>query len=40
VAIFAAMIWLSFGFQLILIGACWLRERLGPMPPPFVDDLT
>jgi membrane protein len=40
VAIFAAMIWLSFGFQLILIGACWLRERLGPMPPPFVDDLV
>jgi membrane protein len=38
VAIFAAMVWLSFGVQLILIGACWLRERLGAMPPPFLDD--
>jgi membrane protein len=39
VAIFAAMVWLSTGFQLILLGAAWLRERLGPMPPPFVDEL-
>lgn len=37
VAIFATMIWLSFGFQLMLLGAAWLRERLGPTPPPFVD---
>lgn len=39
VAIFAAMIWLSTGFQLILLGAAWLRERLGPMPPPFLEEL-
>ncbi len=37
VAIFAAMIWLSFGFQLMLLGAAWLRERLGPTPPVFTD---
>jgi membrane protein len=40
VAIFAAMVWLSLGFQVLLIGACWLRERLGPMPPPFVEELA
>jgi membrane protein len=27
VAIFAAMIWLSLGFQLLLIGAAWVRVR-------------
>jgi uncharacterized BrkB/YihY/UPF0761 family membrane protein len=32
VAVFAAMIWLSFGFQILLLGAAWLRERLGPPP--------
>ncbi len=36
VAIFAAMIWLSTGFQLMLLGAAWIRERLGEPPPPFL----
>jgi membrane protein len=27
VALFAAMIWLSFGFQLLLLGAAWVRVR-------------
>jgi uncharacterized BrkB/YihY/UPF0761 family membrane protein len=27
VALFAAMIWLSFGFQLLLLGAAWVRAR-------------
>ncbi|HEY3073215.1 MAG TPA: YihY/virulence factor BrkB family protein [Candidatus Limnocylindrales bacterium] len=27
VAIFAAMVWLSTGFQVLLIGAAWVRER-------------
>ncbi len=30
VAVFAAMIWLSTSFQILLLGAAWLRERLGP----------
>lgn len=29
VALFAAMIWLSFGFQLLLLGAAWVRVRSG-----------
>jgi membrane protein len=29
IAIFAAMVWLSTAFQLLLIGAAWVRERLG-----------
>lgn len=37
VALFAAMVWLSSAFQLLLIGAAWVRERLGPAPPPFLD---
>jgi membrane protein len=37
VAIFAAMVWLSTGFQVMLLGAAWIRERVGPPPPPFVD---
>jgi membrane protein len=37
VAIFAAMIWLSTGFQLMLLGAAWIRERLGEPPPPFLE---
>jgi membrane protein len=37
VAIFAAMVWLSTGFQVMLLGAAWIRERIGPAPPPFVD---
>jgi membrane protein len=28
VAVFAAMIWMSTGFQLLLLGAAWVRERL------------
>ena len=27
VAIFAAMVWLSTGFQILLLGAAWVRER-------------
>lgn len=38
VAIFAAMVWLSTGFQLMLLGAAWIRERIGPTPPPFLED--
>lgn len=30
VAIFAAMIWLSALFQVLLLGAAWVRVRLGP----------
>jgi len=37
VAVFAAMVWLSTGFQVMLLGAAWIRERIGPPPPPFVD---
>jgi membrane protein len=37
VAIFAAMVWLSIGFQVMLLGAAWIRERVGAPPPPFVD---
>jgi membrane protein len=37
VAVFAAMVWLSTSFQILLVGAAWLRERLGPTPPPFLD---
>ena len=34
VAIFAAMIWLSALFQVLLLGAAWVRVRLGtPVPP-------
>lgn len=29
IAIFAAMVWLSAAFQLLLIGAAWVRERIG-----------
>jgi membrane protein len=28
IAVFAAMVWLSTGFQVLLIGAAWVRERL------------
>ena len=28
IAIFAAMVWLSTGFQALLLGAAWVRERL------------
>jgi len=37
VAIFAAMVWLSTGFQVMLLGAAWIRERIGPPPPPFAE---
>jgi membrane protein len=29
IAIFAAMVWLSIGFQVLLVGAAWVRERIG-----------
>jgi membrane protein len=29
IAIFAAMVWLSTAFQLLLVGAAWVRERVG-----------
>jgi membrane protein len=28
VAVFAAMVWLSTGFQVLLVGAAWVRERI------------
>jgi uncharacterized BrkB/YihY/UPF0761 family membrane protein len=34
VAIFAAMIWLATGFQLLLIGASWVSVRMDRPPPP------
>lgn len=41
VAVFAAMVWLSTGFQILLIGATWVRERMvregeaaAPSPAP------
>lgn len=34
VAVFAAMVWMSLVFQLLLVGAAWVRERLGPLAPP------
>jgi membrane protein len=33
VAVFAAMVWMSLAFQVLLIGAAWVRERLGPPVP-------
>lgn len=40
VAIFAAMVWLATGFQMLLIGAAWVSVRMGPPPAaqPFVDE--
>jgi membrane protein len=32
VAIFAVMVWLSTLFQALLVGAAWVRVRLGPLP--------
>jgi membrane protein len=32
VAIFAAMVWLSMGFQILLLGAAWAKDRLVAMP--------
>jgi YihY family inner membrane protein len=34
VAIFAAMIWLATGFQLLLLGAAWVSVRMDRPPPP------
>jgi membrane protein len=36
-AIFAAMVWLSTGFQLLLLGAAWIRERMGVPAPEFLE---
>ena len=33
VAIFAAMVWLATGFQILLIGAAWVAVRLAPIDP-------
>ncbi len=43
VAVFAAMVWLSTGFQILLIGATWVRERTlrerdDSAPPPAAAD--
>jgi len=37
VAIFGAMLWLATGFQLLLLGAAWIRERIGAPAPPFLE---
>lgn len=37
IAVFAAMVWLSTGFQVLLIGAAWIRERL-EADSPFQPD--
>jgi YihY family inner membrane protein len=34
VAIFAAMIWLATGFQMLLMGAAWVSIRMDRPPPP------
>jgi membrane protein len=34
VAIFAAMIWLATGFQILLMGAAWVSIRMDRPPPP------
>jgi len=34
VAIFAAMIWLATGFQILLMGAAWVSVRMDRPPPP------
>lgn len=39
VAVFAAMIWMSVVFQLLLVGAAWVRERLGPPGSAFLEDV-
>lgn len=42
VAVFAALTWLSWAFQVLLIGAAWTRQRLpddSPLPGPKVEDL-
>ena len=40
IAVFAAMVWLSTGFQVLLIGAAWVRERVGDEPSATtLDDL-
>jgi membrane protein len=38
VAVFAAMVWMSVAFQVLLVGAAWVRERLGPGGPAFLED--
>lgn len=39
VAIFAAMIWLATGFQLLLVGAAWVSVRMDrPPPPPAIEE--
>jgi uncharacterized BrkB/YihY/UPF0761 family membrane protein len=42
IAIFAAMVWLSTGFQVLLVGAAWVRQRLDPrsLSGPGSDALT
>jgi membrane protein len=37
VAVFAAMVWMSVAFQILLVGAAWVRERLGPPAPAFLE---
>lgn len=36
-ALFAAMLWMALCFQLLLIGASWVRERLGDPLPEFLE---
>lgn len=38
VAVFAAMVWMSLVFQVLLVGAAWVRERLGHPVPPFLEN--
>ena len=32
IVVLATMIWLSIGFQILLLGAAWIRVRNGPAP--------
>jgi len=39
VAIFAAMVWLSIGFQILLLGAAWARDRMDAAAGERLDPL-
>jgi membrane protein len=40
IAIFAAMVWLSTGFQVLLIGAAWVRERVEGLGPASTEPVS
>jgi YihY family inner membrane protein len=40
IAVFAAMVWLSTGFQILLVGAAWVRERVSAEDERAATELT